>query len=148
MAFVRGSSWQWLVVGIGSLMFVGPATAGKIDLLGYMSQLNGTRKMVFKDADATSTCPKNPISMSMSFMTEKGFIGDYDGNAISGKWMQKGKGDRDVKIKFDGDSLDMFNQWIDNRVSVCILSIPDGKPLKFKKVSFKGKINKKGPPGP
>jgi hypothetical protein len=143
MQFSPHRHWRSLALGVASVLVVGTAIAAKINLTGYLTEMSGTRKMVFKDGNRTSTCPKAPITMAMAFGAEKLWVGELDGDPIGGRWKQRGKGNREVKIVLNPPSLDVLNQYIDNEVSGCILSIPDGQWLKFKEVSFKGKVNKR-----
>jgi hypothetical protein len=128
-----------------ALLLASPAAAGKVDLEGASAALAGTHKMVLLEdgGDIRLNCPKDEIEGTISFGANRQWSALIDGEPLAGIVKQKNSGGRTLVFKPDDDTLDVINQAIDDRVSACILSIPDGKPVKFKKLRLKGKINKR-----
>jgi hypothetical protein len=133
-----------IAIGLSSLVLGGAAHAARVDLSGYSTTMTGKWKLSLEDGGARLGCDSVPTAMSAMFLANGTWVGTFGANGISGTWKQKGKGDRTVKIGLDEGTKLVLNQAIDDGVSSCILSIPDGLPVRFKKVAVKGKINKKG----
>jgi len=124
------------------LVLAGPALGAKVDLVGASANLTGWHKMVFKDADTQLTCPKDEITGGIAFAMAQLWSGMFETRMFDGTYKQKDAGGRTVVLKLSPAALNELNQSIDDFVSSCIWSIPDGLPVKFKSVKFKGKINK------
>lgn len=127
-----------------ALAFAGPAHAAKVDLVGMTVMSLGTHKMVFRDGDRRLTCPAQEIVGEVTFVTRKRWSGVIDDHGVGGVYKRKNPKGRTIVFKLDQASLDELNQGIDNFTSACILSIPDGRPVRIKDVSLKGMINKGG----
>jgi len=132
-------------VCLSALFLAATARAAKVDLAGASVDLGGNYKLQLEDGGSRLECGPTSSSLSVVFQAAGQWVGMFDGNPISGTWKQKGKGKRTVKIGLDEYSKSVvLNQAIDDAVSSCILSIPDGKPVKIVDLNIKGRINKKG----
>jgi hypothetical protein len=133
-----------VVLGFALAILAGPAWAARVDLSGLAVEATGNWKMKFKDDGSVHKCGPTARGLGMQFNADGTWTGYVGSEFVSGTWKQKGKGDRNVKIKTGGASESVLNQEIDDGVSACILSIPDGLPVDIRKVKLKGVIDKAG----
>jgi hypothetical protein len=126
-----------------ALASAGPSRAAKVDLVGVTVVLSGTHKMILRDDDRRLTCPAQEIVGEVTFAADRQWTGVIDDHVVGGIYKQKDPKGRKIVFKLDQASLDELNQAIDNFTSACILSIPDGRPVRIKDLSLKGKINKR-----
>ncbi|MGH0034100.1 MAG: hypothetical protein ACQGVK_03645 [Myxococcota bacterium] len=132
------------MVLVPMLLWAGATRAAKVDLAGVSVDATGSWKMKFKDGSSTQKCGPTARAVGMQFFENGSWTGYVGADFVGGTWKQKGKKDRTLKVELDGPSQSVLNQEIDDGVSSCILSIPDGKPVKIKALKIQGSIDKSG----